>query len=308
MIPKYRFINERYDFLLAWGGQRHSQYAATVLSNFLSQFNNPEDWYKWGSMRKLCFHFIVDDTVTKSDREKITNILSYVWKKQNIDKYIECNIYFYDAPKDYLDIFEQNKALSYGLLGANAYYRLLAPRILPQDVGNVLYLDTDIVLRNVQLIFNFMSIDISDIHIYGQRDLEWNYLPHDYIVYPYICSGVMLMNLDKMRKDKIYDKCIGLMLDKEYWKDANEYNKVFGMTRHDQDIINVLCDKKKALPNSFCYFPHVYYKTHVYSMAPILHTKWYAGKKWIKENIVKQLLPSIKQQLKIYEQVKKMWK
>jgi len=307
MIPKHRFINERYDFLLAWGGVKHSQYAATVLANFLSQFNNPEDWHKWGSMRKLCFHFIVDDTVTKSDREKITNILSYLRKKQNIDKYIECNVSFYDVPKDYLDIFEKNKGLSYGTLGANAYYRLLAPRILPQDVEKVLYLDTDIVLRNVKLILNFMAIDISDIHVYGQKDYECKYLSHDYIAYPYICTGVMLMNLDKMRKDKIYDKCIELMLDKEYWKDTSEYNKVFELVLYDQEVINVVCDKKKILPYSFCYFPHRYYKTHVYSKAPILHIKWYAGKKWIKQNIDKELLPSIKQQLKIYKWVKKMW-
>jgi len=309
MLPQWRIINDRYDFLFAWGGQNHSQYATTVIANFLRQFYNPQDWYKYGGMRKLYFHFIVDDTVTSEDREKITNILTHFWKSKDIDKCIECKTLFYDAPKDYLEIFEKNKWLTCGYLGANAYYRLLAPRILPKDVKKVLYLDTDIVLRNTNAIFKFMCSDISKYQICGQHDTMEDWFSHNAANPPYVCTGVMFMNLDKMREDKIYEKCVELMLDNEYWENISDYDKIFELMLYDQEVINAVCDKKKELPFEFCYYPYKNWYLSFSTSASIIHVKFY-NPEFIKNNggLPNEIEPVVKSQADLLEEIKKMWK
>lgn len=122
-----------------------------------------------------------------------------------------------------------------------SYSRLIAQFVLPKDLDRVLWLDGDVIV-------------LKDISKFYHQDFENNY----YVVCPdiwdgtdtienikkklninkessYFNSGVMLMNLDKLRKEtnmlNVLDKC----------------NKIKdNMTFHDQDLLNhIYFDKVK---------------------------------------------------------------
>ena len=127
------------------------------------------------------------------------------------------------------------------------FYRLLLPEILDSE-DRCLYLDGDLAIRS----------DLSDLY---ETDMEERYLAgvpdclchsednrshvtaHHIPFGFYINAGVMLMNLEKMRKDKLYDRMMRLGASAEY-------------PYFDQDIINYSCEGKvKLVDKRFNVFP-----------------------------------------------------
>ena len=129
------------------------------------------------------------------------------------------------------EIFEGLPLLKH--ITKEAYYRLLCMDYLPKEVKRVLYLDPDTVVINGISKFYYSNIDGYYIaaathvnkfmHCFNSMRLR---LPD---VYPYINSGVMLINLELLRErytgKEIYDFIKNTKLKLE-----------FG----DQDIINAL--------------------------------------------------------------------
>ena len=128
-----------------------------------------------------------------------------------------------------------------------AYIRLALAKILP-DLDRILYLDTDtLVLRDISGLFNtditgkLFCMIAEDI---GEQPIEYingfacfqDYIQvaksqdprPEYPVRPYYNSGVMLMNLEELRKTKMDDVII------------HELNTVYHRYP-DQDAINILC-------------------------------------------------------------------
>jgi lipopolysaccharide biosynthesis glycosyltransferase len=108
------------------------------------------------------------------------------------------------------------------------YFRLLAPRILPADLDKILYLDSDIIVR--RSLRELWSTDISD-HAFGAvEDAFWD-RKLDYFEVPpgakYFNSGVLLINLDFWRRNKVYERAV------EFIRDNPEK-----VNYYDQDALN----------------------------------------------------------------------
>lgn len=121
------------------------------------------------------------------------------------------------------------------------WYRVLLPKILPDNIHRVLYLDADtLVAGNISDLF---SIDMTDKAIGGAIDIL-SFVPRTFerCMYEqekqYICAGVMLMNLDFWRTNNLTDRIIK-------WGRDNDARIQFP----DQDTINYICrDHKIILP------------------------------------------------------------
>ena len=111
-----------------------------------------------------------------------------------------------------------------------ALLKYYIPKVL-NNLDKVLYIDTDVlVLQDLNKIF---ATDITDVYLAAVKDPSWFFenmhvveLDLDYRGF-YFNSGVMLMNLDKMRKDNMIAK-------------LEEYTNNHYRTYMDQDALNVL--------------------------------------------------------------------
>lgn len=120
-----------------------------------------------------------------------------------------------------------------------AWYRILIPNILPKDIKKVLYLDADtLVVSDLSSVF---SIDMGEKSIAAVEDIysnskeTYNRLGYDSSK-KYICTGVMLMNLDFWRKNLLPAKIVS-------WAKYNSDSIVAA----DQDAINYICRESKIL-------------------------------------------------------------
>ena len=119
-----------------------------------------------------------------------------------------------------------------------AYYRLFLAELLPESVERILYLDVDIIVN--KLLEEFYNVDfetdeiITCVDICGlvgwekrsdkQREM---FAPMIEKGYQYFNSGVMLLNMDLLRKKYHFDI---------YLQAMEEWN--FEMSAPDQDILN----------------------------------------------------------------------
>jgi len=117
------------------------------------------------------------------------------------------------------------------------YARLLIPRVFPETVSRILFLDTDIlVLGDLASLWNTdmedavlgAVVDGMDAHLQrGAPGLEA--MPR---VREYFNAGVLLIDLDRWRAERISDKAL------EYLKQHSQ------SPFSDQDALNVACDKR----------------------------------------------------------------
>lgn len=145
----------------------------------------------------------------------------------------------------YLVNDELLRDLKTGVWPIYIWYRVLLPEILPSDVDRVLYLDADtLVVDNLQELF---SLDMTDKAVAGSRDVQsfedWTFVRCRYDREKgYICSGVLLMNLEYWRQHRLTQ----VMIE---WAHANAEHLADRYAFPDQDTINVVCqDCKMVLP------------------------------------------------------------
>lgn len=147
---------------------------------------------------------------------------------------------FYDMHAKYSDMKIHVNHLTYA-----CFYRLQLPELL-KDVDKCIYLDVDtIVKKDLSLLFD---IDLEDNYIAGVKAAGY-YYPEDKKeknremlgikeFNQYINSGVLSINLKKMRKDNLLEY-FNELLKKDF-------------PSHDQDILNVACyDHIKILPPKY---------------------------------------------------------
>jgi lipopolysaccharide biosynthesis glycosyltransferase len=130
---------------------------------------------------------------------------------------------------DLKDKFSNVKTSNY--ITYAAYFRLLIPSFLP-DLKKIIYMDIDILVRHdLKELWDF---DVGENYIAGvpnyygvvkdrKRHLQAGILSTDFC----INSGVLLMNLEKMREDGIEQKCLAKI----------DINK----SPDDQFILNIVC-------------------------------------------------------------------
>ena len=152
-------------------------------------------------------------------------------------RYPGCKINFLEVE----ETFERGHLDSAHLTKAT-FYRLLIPTLLPQH-SKCIYLDTDVVV-NTDLTKLYRT-DMEGFYIAGVRDVWYTYCA-ERIEYEaerlnlpsadnYINAGVLVMNLDELRKQGLQKTFVEL-----------------SATFNDQDILNICCcNNIKMLPFTF---------------------------------------------------------
>lgn len=155
--------------------------------------------------------------------------------------------------------------------------------IIEELPEKLLYLDYDVVCR--KNCTEFYNQDISDYELVGTLDYygRW-FFKNNMLKMDYLNSGVLLLNLKKIKETRLFEKCRKLCIDKK-------------MFMPDQSAINKLAVKKKIVPRKYneqrklhedTVFQHF---TTSFRFFPILHT--FVVKPWQIESLHKKL--------KIYE-------
>lgn len=137
-----------------------------------------------------------------------------------------------DCKKTYEDVFLdcKNALTSYT---PYALLRLISDKVLT-DVDKILYLDTDVMVN--KSLKDLFKININNYEFAGVKD----YLGHVFINPKYINTGVLYLNLKKIRETKLFEKCIVELSEKKY-------------AFPDQTVLNKFAKKKKYLPDIYNY-------------------------------------------------------
>ena len=161
-------------------------------------------------------------------------------------------------------------------ISAETYYRYLVADFLP-DLSKILYMDADIIVNGD--LGPLYDMDISDNYIAGAHDAYIADINHKPTIDfkgsdLYVNAGVLLMNLERIRADKMGQK----------WIDATTElaNKI---KFQDQDIINITCRGKIGeLDSIYNYTSHnILTEPKKFRRAVIIH---YTGKNkpWLPDS------------------------
>ncbi len=153
------------------------------------------------------------------------------------------------APSGRFQSWRQNSYISKA-----AYLRLLIPELI--KAKKAVYLDCDILVeKNISELYN---IDLGENYIGGVEDYSGPGGPYRKIKIEidgvYINSGVLLMNIEKMKDDNFYEKCVKIQ------KIVHE-NSNFA----DQCIINKYADGKKLIIKDEWNFQVMYRDVYIHN-------------------------------------------
>ncbi|TAH30660.1 MAG: glycosyltransferase family 8 protein [Cytophagales bacterium] len=146
---------------------------------------------------------------------------------QELSNQYKQNIVFYDLNIDDIQHFNISNHASL----AN-YYRIIACKLLPQNIRQILYMDVDLlVLKNIKTLYsiNLESNLLGVISEVGKMEEQKKILniPNDK---QYFNSGIMLINLKKWQDEKWTEKLINYI-------NQNPDKLMFW----DQDALNAMC-------------------------------------------------------------------
>lgn len=128
------------------------------------------------------------------------------------------------------------------------YYRLIAQFVLPSNLDRILWLDADIIVKKDITPFYYQQFDGKSMVVCP--DINCNSKGIDELKYKiglskkhrYFNSGVLLLNLQKLREDTTLDGILGICMD---LKNKVEYP--------DQDILNYLYQNKVKYADELVY-------------------------------------------------------
>ena len=155
------------------------------------------------------------------------------------------------------------------------FARLALPYLIKED--KVLYIDTDaIVLKDIS---NVWRINIDNYYVAGCRDYgvlrDETYERLD-IKGKYVNSGFIIMNLKRIRKEKIHDKWFDVIKHKE-------------LKYPDQDALNLICQHNELyIPSMYNYAWNVTKEVMCREYIKVFH---YAGPKiqWVVDKYYAEL-------------------
>lgn len=181
------------------------------------------------STTRIDFELLISGDFLPSNKQKIMSLMH---------RY-NCKINLIDMGKSYL----HNRVD--GHIPTATYYRLKLPSILINK-DKCLYIDGDtIIKKDLSDIYNW---EMDDYYIAGVKDWAICAKGKDYADFlgiktmdDYVNAGVLVINLQKMRKDKLEQKF------EDFMPIINNATK--RQVHHDQDILNAVCfGKIKHLP------------------------------------------------------------
>ena len=202
----------------------------------------------------ICIHILSDNI---SDENK-----SFIYRTAS-----NVNVRFYRIDNSCFFTSFPLIALSWSIY---AWYRILLPVILDKTIHKVLYLDCDVLVNDD--LDELFSIDMSGKSIAACVDIEtrtpslYERLGYDSKL-QYICSGVMLINLDKWRECDISTQIM------DFVKNYPEKLRC-----PDQDAINYVCRNDKiVLPPKYGvivpYFRYKWFiKEHLFEVDELMYS------------------------------------
>ncbi|GAE35376.1 glycosyltransferase family 8 protein [Halalkalibacter akibai] len=118
-----------------------------------------------------------------------------------------------------------------GHINETSYYRILIPHFLDKDVEKVIYLDSDLLIK--QDITKLWNKNIKNVYLRAVEDVgviasQTSDVPIPK-PYSYLNAGVLLINLKKWRKKKISDRLVQFIRENPTM-----------LRYHDQDALNAL--------------------------------------------------------------------
>ncbi len=176
-------------------------------------------------------HILSDGSIEENDR-KIFSILE--------TQYDNASIMIHDFSNEVLD----KACFVNPYYNKMTLYRLVLPNML-EDIDKCVYLDSDtLVCGDIAELF---SIDLNDFYLAAVRDSDIEKVVYDnkgnLDLKDYFNAGVLVLNLDKLRKDGMEKKFLESVGEK--W----QFN--------DQDILNKFCKNKvKFLDGKFNQFSY----------------------------------------------------
>ena len=225
-------------------------------SNYVEQFMVSVVSLLANADKDECFDiFVLDGGLTKTDKAVIES-LKKSYKNFSL-KYLSVN------EKDFKNcplLKEKSQDFKHYHVTLPTYFRFKLPSILGK-INSVLYLDCDVIIRGS--LKDLFSIDLKNTAAAMVKDVESDSEAKRLSLKNYFNAGVMLINLDYWRKNKIENKLF------EYTKTHTDEIKW-----QDQDILNcVLNENIKAIDTkwNYQYFLYDEVNTNDLNEAEILH-------------------------------------
>ena len=171
---------------------------------------------------------VVDDSVTPDQRAALAGLV------KTLDR--ESALTFLEANRD----FEQARRGSWAL---GVYYRLMLPVLLP-ELDDIIYSDGDVIFCRDLL--EAADLDLGENLMAGVMEKPGGY----------ICSGFLVLNLARLRREKTY----------EVWREqARREEYAFP----DQDLLNATCRGRIIyLPVKYCVYHIIYYWYRIGLVSP----------------------------------------
>ena len=193
----------------------YSQYAGVVIASILANAKDSDNLY----------FYILDGKIRKENKDKILTLKSIK----------DCEISFVDIDEKKFELYKDIATHDY--VSIATYYRLKLGELLP-DIDKIIYLDCDTIVNTS--LSDLFNTNIDDSYAAGVLDARVKH-KKKWLNTNYINAGVLLLNLKKIREDKIEEKYL------EYTKNNPDI-----IQTGDQDIINfVLNNKIKILPDEW---------------------------------------------------------
>ncbi len=189
----------------------YSQHLGVVLTSIL--FNNPDNFFDF---------YIFSSDISEKNKHTL-NTLNNNYKNFSLH-FINVNTNLF-----------KNIKITIDYISIETYFRYILADLLP-NLNKVLYLDVDLVVNgNLQKLWDS---DITDFYCAGIDDINFNTKKYKQTIDLdiediYINAGVILFNLERIRKNNITKQ---YFLNNEKYKDKIKYQ--------DQDIINITLKKQ----------------------------------------------------------------
>ena len=166
----------------------------------------------------IIFHILVSKDIYKEQKIVIDKICQ---------EHKNCKIIYHIMNQEFKEFSTKGKINK----TTATFYRIILPKLIPNE-KKILYFDSDtLIYRDLNEIYNY---NIDDNYFVGQFEGK-PIKKYGKDLRDFICGGVLLINLDNLRKDKIFEKMIDFL---------TKNNRTLHFL--DQDAINVVCNKKNG--------------------------------------------------------------
>lgn len=184
---------------------------------------------------------ILDNSIDNDSKELIRNIVEHKYNQK---------LFFYILDDNLLQNFPSTNSY----VSLTTYCKLFIPIILPLSIHKVLYVDCDIIVVNsLNGLWDYDLTDkavaaVKDAHKDLDKDCER--LGYDYYKDDYYNAGVLLFNLDYLRKYDYVQKAIDYAI-----QNSNS------LKYHDQDVLNgLLHGRILSLPHRYNLHDYLFHR------------------------------------------------